>query len=313
MTDRHISGPLPLNDPSSSDAPPAEASVTSEGAGEFDRSDWRCLECDYSLAHTVEDRCPECGAWFAPADMAAMALDRALPSYPWEVRSDWGAWRETCELVVLRGEEFVGRMSLVPDVVAAMQFSLRSNAVAVAGPALLACVASAIRVFDAPELSVSVLTGTLMIGAIWFSTRLALEFVLVALFRLGLTPRGRRNGIAVWSAIVHYHSSHAVATSILFLVGLVFFSTSALIAMGLDGPGVVPFVVAFLIGGGEFIIGMLWFSGVLSCARRLSRPSPSRILTLALSALIMLPLVMVSIFGLAATVGLATGVVVGRY
>ncbi|MDX2197552.1 MAG: hypothetical protein SF069_01115 [Phycisphaerae bacterium] len=308
----HSNEPPSRGDEAAAEEAGRSDSSVEEGAGEFDRSDWRCLECDYSLAHTVDDRCPECGAWFAPADMAAMALDRALPSYPWEERPGWQAWQETCELVVLRGDEFVGRMSLVPDVVAALQFSLRSNAVAVAGPALLACLGSAFRLFDAPEQSVSVLTGTLMIGAIWSSTRLALEFVLVALFRLGLTPRGRRNGTAVWAALVHYHSAHAVLTSIVFLVGSVL---AGFVGLTPGGSGLIEaggYLVIFVLAGGQFIVGMMWFANVLTCAHRLSRPTAARSVTLAVSTVIMLAMVVVSILGVAATFGVAIAVLLGR-
>lgn len=308
----HSNEPPSREDQSAANGAERPDSSMDDGAGEFDRSDWRCLECDYSLSNTVDDRCPECGTWFAPADMAAMALDRALPSYPWEERPGWQAWQETCELVVLRGEEFIGRMSLVPDAEAAVRFSVGTNALAVAGPVLVGSIAGLFRFIDDPQVSGSMILGGLKIGFFWIAVRGALEFVLLTLFTVGLTPRGRRNGTAVWAALVHYHSAHAVLTSIVFLVGSVLAGFVALTPGGSGFIGAGGSLAIFVLAGGQFIVGMMWFANVLTCAHRLSRPTAARSVTLAVSTVIMLVMVVVSILGVAATFGVAIAVLLGR-
>lgn len=50
------------------------AAKLESGAGLEQRWSWRCLKCEYSLAGTVEPRCPECGTPFDPADIVVVCM-----------------------------------------------------------------------------------------------------------------------------------------------------------------------------------------------------------------------------------------------
>lgn len=175
-----------------------------------DRSDWLCLECDYSLAHTKEDRCPECGTAFSPERYAVIYSDRTIPSFPWDEGRSFANWWQTARIVLLRPREFRERISASPNGWAAFDFACFTYAamfVVVNGAvaitvALNECFATGIGM--APNQRI------FMLSAPWPMILWAGECALATVAGNVVQAREQRNSVATWEVVLHYHSVFAL-------------------------------------------------------------------------------------------------------
>ena len=261
-----------------------------------DRSEWLCLECDYSLAHTKQDRCPECGTAFSPERYAVIYSDRTIPSFPWDDGRSLANWWRTARIVLLRPREFRERISASPNGWAAFDFACFTYAamfVVVNGAvaitvALNECFATGIGM--APNQRI------FMLSAPWPMILSAGECALATVAGNVVQARERRNSVATWAVVLHYHSVFALLLGTLIAATLV-----AAQALGLwlfDHPGYAAAVQA-VAGWPILIIAtlvvLLWQFRVERAFALLSRPHRHRYPGLLLLGLLVTGLMVVHI------------------
>jgi hypothetical protein len=256
------------------------------------RGDWKCLECDYSLAHTSVDRCPECGTPFSPEAMVVIHADKPTPSYPWDIDNDESSWSATMRMMLFDPAALRRRMSLSPNGEAAAAFSYFNHVLmpALIGIYLFVIVASAGS--RGGGAGGEVCFGGLFVAG-WSVATFVHELAVISLLAATLKPQRRRSAWAVWAVVVHYASAYPMAVVLingaggLLILGVLGINVWTSQAFQLDCRLLFAPIVIGGMSLASISLSLMWVLNIASNVASLSRPTGSRPAVLTLFALMM--------------------------
>lgn len=183
------------------------------------RTDWNCESCDYSLAFTSEDRCPECGEWFDPDYLADLHSEESPPTLLWDSTHDFATWRKTVFLVLFRRQPFARELPFQPSALNALRFSLSIHLPMMAATTFVQCLMLLYCRWDDRNWPRAISHGgfaRLLLPPLLLAFEIATGVVLALI----LPTRRKIRRLPFWVACMHYHAAHWVIIYAAILIAL---------------------------------------------------------------------------------------------
>ncbi len=183
------------------------------------RTDWNCESCDYSLAFTSEDRCPECGQCFDPDDLADLHSEESPPKLIWDSSHDFATWCKTVHLVLFRRQPFSRELPFRPNALNAMRFSLSIHLPMMAATAFVQCLMLLYCRWDDRNWPRAISHGGFAL-LLLPPFLLTFEITAGAMLAFVLPVRRKIRRMPFWVSCMHYHAAYWVIIYPMILIAL---------------------------------------------------------------------------------------------